>query len=377
MADLNVNSIGDASGGNTASINGYTPTMSNMAGRNRIINGDMRIDQRNAGASSTLISGYVTVDRWRSSTNNRTSVLTIQQNAGSVTPPVGFTNYLGITVTTEQASLSSDTAIRLVHRIEGFNTADLAFGTASASSVTLSFWVRSSITGLYGVYLTNSTSDRHYVASYTINTANTWEYKTITIPGDTMGTWFTNNEIGILVGFSLVAGTSRQTTPGSWVESDTEAPTGQTNLTETNGATWYITGVQLEAGSVATPFENVDYGEMLRRCQRYYYRWVATASTEPISTGYAYSTASTFILVPFPVPMRVRPAGLETTGTASDYRIVRAGPTIITCSNTPSYSNSSTTNGQVLASASGLTAGEGLLLHSNATGAFLGWSAEL
>ena len=332
MADLNVNSIGDASGGNTATINGYAPTLSNMAGRNLIINGDMRIDQRNAGASSALTSGYVTVDRWRGSTNNKTSVLTIQQNAGSVTPPAGFTNYLGITVTTEQASLSSDTAVRLLHRIEGFNTADLAFGTASASSVTLSFWVRSSITGLYGVYLTNSTSDRQYVASYTINTANTWEYKTITIPGDTMGTWLTNNETGILVGFALVAGTSRQTTPGSWVETDTEAPTGQTNLTETNGATWYLTGVQLEAGSVATPFEHVDYGEMLRRCQRYceVIRPSGATTYAQIAIGQSYTATAAQVGYFYQTAKRSQPT--VTYDTASKYVLLNASDGAVACS---------------------------------------------
>ena len=270
MSQVRVDTIVDANSGNTAQINGFTPSISNMAGRNRIINGDMRIDQRNAGASSTFTTSYVTVDRWRPSYNNNTSEMTLQQNAGSVTPPVGFTNYLGLTVTTAQASLSADTGVRMLQFIEGFNTADLAFGTASASSVTLSFWVRSSVTGLYGAYVTNNGFGRTYVASYTINAANTWEYKTITIPGDTTGTWLTNNGAGIRVGFSLAAGTSFQTTPGSWAASFVEAPTGQTNLTGTLGATWYITGVQLEAGSTATPFERRPFGTELALCMRYF-----------------------------------------------------------------------------------------------------------
>jgi hypothetical protein len=230
----------------------------------------MMIDQRNAGGVATFAASYSTLDRWRPSFNDATSVMTVQQNAGEVTPPTGFTNYLGVKVTTAQPSLSSDTARRLLQMIEGFNTADLAFGTASASSVTLSFWVRSSVTGLYGAYLKNSDSDRTYVSSYTINSANTWEYKTITIPGDTTGTWLTNNGVGIRVGFSLAAGTSYQTTPGSWTTSTVEAPTGQANLTGTLDATWYVTGVQLEEGTAASPFENRLYGTELALCQRYY-----------------------------------------------------------------------------------------------------------
>jgi hypothetical protein len=291
--------------------------------RNRIINGDMRIDQRNNGASSTFNTSYVTVDRWRPSFNNITSVMTLQQNAGSVTPPVGFTNYLGVTVTTAQASLSADTGVRMLQFIEGFNTADLAFGTASASSVTLSFWVRSSVTGLYGAYFTNDGFGRRYVASYTINAANTWEYKTITIPGDTTGTWLTNNGAGIRVGFSLAAGTSFQTTPGSWTASNVEAPTGQTNLTATVGATWQITGVQLEAGSVATPFERRPYGTELALCMRYFETYGGSYAFEPIYAGFAFSTTQG--VVPFIFNTVKRAAPTLTISAVSDWSVNNSG----------------------------------------------------
>ena len=271
MADLNVNSIGDASGGNTATINGYTPTVSNMAGRNRIINGDMRIDQRNAGASvSTTTTGnsVYTVDRWAYIVS-QASKFTVQQNAGSVTPPVGFTNYLGIT-STSAYSLTSTDYFGVYQPIEGFNTADLGWGTANAKTITVSFWVRSSLTGTFGASIRNGSFDRSYPFSYTIESANTWEQKSVTIAGDTTGTWSTTNDKSILLMFALGYGATYSRTSGAWVDGNYGGTTGATSVVGTSGATFYITGVQLEAGSVATPFEHRMYGQELALCQRYY-----------------------------------------------------------------------------------------------------------
>ena len=270
MSTLAVNTITNATGGNTAQINGMTPTAQSLQGfRNRIINGNMVIDQRNAGASinnSTL--GVYSVDRWAiyGPTSARFSV---QQNAGSVTPPSGFRNYLGAT-SLAATSLGSTDDYLVYQRIEGFNTADLGFGAAGASSVTVSFWVRSSLTGTFGGALQNASLDRSYVFSYAISAANTWEYKTVTIAGDTTGTWNTTNGLGIGVSFSLGSGTGKSTTAGSWVNGNFNGVTGGVSVVGTNGATFYITGVQLEAGSVATPFEQIDYGRELIMCQRYY-----------------------------------------------------------------------------------------------------------
>jgi len=241
--------------------------------RNRIINGDMRIDQRNAGASVTqTVSQVYAVDRWWMY-GDVTSKLTLQQNAGSVTPPAGFTHYYGVTVASAHTPTASQN-FNLVQNIEGFNTADLAYGTANAKTVTLSFWIRSSLTGTFGGCLGNSVGNRSYVFSYAISAANTWEYKTITIPGDTSGSWLPNNVAltgtGIGVTFGLGNGSSYVTTAGSWVAGDYRGPTGQVNVVANAGATWYITGVQLEAGTVATPFERRSYGQELALCQRYF-----------------------------------------------------------------------------------------------------------
>ena len=236
--------------------------------RNRIINGDMRIDQRNAGASVTPTSGQYLVDRFYYQ-STQASKVTAQQNAGSVTLPAGFTNYQGITSSSAYSVASGDYFL-IRQAVEGFNIADLNWGTASAVTVTLSFWVRSSLTGAFGGAFTNASGNRWYPFSYTISAANTWEQKYITIAGDTTGTWATNNTAGIQISWNLGAGSTYSGTAGAWTASTILAPTGSTSVVGTNGATFYLTGVQLEVGSAATQFERRQYGQEFMLCQRYY-----------------------------------------------------------------------------------------------------------
>jgi hypothetical protein len=256
---------------------------------NRIINGDMRIDQRNAGASVTATGsvGY-TLDRW-AVLYSQNSKFSVQRNAGSVTPPAGFTNYLGVTSLSAYSITSTDYNF-ITQRIEGYNSADLAWGTANAQSATLSFWVRSSLTGNFSGSLRNANSSRSYVFTYTINSANTWEYKTIVMPGETTGTWQTTDQAGIALTFCIGSGSTRLGTAGSWQNVDLDGATGTTSVVATNGATFYITGVQLEAGSVATPFERRSYGQELSLCQRYYEKSFAQG-TVPVDNG-GYQGAS-------------------------------------------------------------------------------------
>ncbi len=267
--------------------------------RNRIINGDMRIDQRNAGASVNPTAGnnLYPVDRW-SVYVTQSSKLTAQQNAGSVTPPAGFTNYVGVTSSSAYSVLSTD-SFPLYHRIEGLNVSDLGWGTASAQAVTVSFWVRSSLTGMFSGNVSNSAGSRAYPFSFTISAANTWEQKTVTIPGDTTGTWLTTNGTGISLGFSMGLGSSALGTANVWNAGIVYGVTGQTNLVGTNGATFYITGVQLEAGSVASPFERRDYGREFIMCQRYF-QYVFASQTGASNTNMTSSTA-------LPVRMRAAP----------------------------------------------------------------------
>jgi hypothetical protein len=270
MSNLSVNTITNAAGGNTAQINGMTPTADSLQGfRNRIINGDMRIDQRNAGASITpTTSAPFMVDRFYCNLS-QASKLTAQRNAGAVTPPSGFSNYLGVTSSSAYSVLTGD-YFGIIQGIEGFNAADLAWGTASAQAVTVSFWVRSSLTGAHSGAVYNSALNRSYVFSFTVSSANTWEQKTITIPGDTSGTWLVNNGLGIGLNFNLGTGATYTASAGAWNASLRLAATGSVSVVGTSGATFYITGVQLEAGSVATPFERRPYGTELVLCQRYY-----------------------------------------------------------------------------------------------------------
>jgi hypothetical protein len=309
MSQLRTNAILDASGGNTATINGMTPTAQSLQGfRNRIINGAMVIDQRNAGASvSYSNSGAYTLDRWVVD-NTTDGTISVQQSSVA---PAGFTNSCLITVTTADASLSSTQRCRIRQPIEGFNVADFGFGTASAITVTLSFWVRSSLTGTFGGALNNATVDRSYPFSYTISAANTWEQKSVTIAGDTSGTWVTNSGIGLLAQFGLGIGSNFSGTANAWTGSQIMSTTGATSLIGTSGATFYITGVQLEAGSVATPFERRDYGTELARCQRYFWALNSASSNGNFfryATGLAGSTSGTgFTLIP-QVTLRATPA---------------------------------------------------------------------
>jgi hypothetical protein len=253
-------------------VNGYISVNSNnisadnsLGFRNRIINGDMRIDQRNAGAAVTTGSSFP-VDRFTMlfSTDGAFSA---QQDSSA---PTGFIKSTKITTTTADGTLAATQFFGIRQNIEGTNVADLAWGTANAKTVTLSFWVRSSLTGTFGGALGNSANNRSYPFTYTISSANTWEQKTVTIAGDTSGTWLTDTGVGIRVDFGLGTGSTYSGTAGAWAGAQYVSATGATSVIGTLNATWYATGVQLEVGSVATPFERRPYGTELALCQRYY-----------------------------------------------------------------------------------------------------------
>jgi hypothetical protein len=284
--------------------------------KNRIINGAMVIDQRNAGAAVTPTGGQYLVDRYIYEAT-QSSKVTAQQNAGAVTPPIGFTKYLGVTSSSAYSVLTGDTFL-FSQRIEGFNVADLAFGTASAVTVTLSFWVRSSLTGTFGGSLCNGALNRSYPFSYTISSANTWEQKTITVAGDTTGTWTTDNTAGLNIRFGLGSGATLSGTSGAWAAGNFVQPTSTVSVVGTNGATFYITGVQLEKGSTATSFDYRPYGTELMLCQRYYYVHVK-GSVKVFALGANYSSSYMTSYVQFPVQMRDAPTLSIVTGT--DYYV--------------------------------------------------------
>jgi hypothetical protein len=278
--------------------------------RNRIINGAMVIDQRNAGASVTPANQATTLDRWGVYMYANSSKFSVQQNAGSVTPPAGFTKYLGVTSLSAYSVTSAD-IYAIYQRIEGVNVADLGFGTANAKTVTLSFWVRSSLTGTFGGSINNSAGNRCYPFTYTISSANTWEQKSVTIAGDTTGTWLTDTGVGIQVNFGLGGGTDWTEPAGSWTSNTAFSADGATSVVGTNGATFYITGVQLEVGSTATSFDYRPYGTELALCQRYY------SEVGKQLVGRCESTTIATMVCSTPVKMRTAPtASTITTSSA-------------------------------------------------------------
>ena len=275
--------------------------------KSRIINGAMVIDQRNAGASVSG-NGVYTLDRWyaQASVNSK---YTVQQNAGSVTPPAGFANYLGVTSSSAYTVGASEN-FSLLQAIEGYNMADFAWGTASASSVTLAFRVYSSLTGTFGGSLQNSAQNRSYPFTYTISSANTWTTISITIAGDQSGTWLKTNGAGIYMWIGLGVGATVSGTAGSWSGSNYVGATGATSVVGTNGATFYITGVQLEKGSTATSFDYRPYSAELAMCQRYYFQTPNINNNTQFYAIHGYVASSTNVrwFFKIPVPMRTTPS---------------------------------------------------------------------
>ena len=339
--------------------------------KNRIINGAMVIDQRNAGASVTVgTTAVYSVDRWQALSGGVASKFSIQQNAGSVTLPVGFINYLGCTSLSAYSVNTGDT-FNIRQSVEGLNIADLGWGTANAKTVTLSFQVYSSLTGTFGGSLKNSDASRTYPFSYTISSANTWTTISITIVGDTTGTWLTTNGIGISVNFSIGSGSTYSGTAGSWSSSNYNSATGATSVVGTNGATFYITGVQLEAGSTATSFDYRPYGTELVLCQRYFVSYGGVSIYEAIATGVSDGANSVSFPISTPVPFRSSPSV-----SGNNLRIV--GATGISVSSVAINQNASQNVAFILANATGATAGSAYYLGANnSTAMRLQLSAEL
>ena len=355
--------------GGTLSATTLNPN--NTGFRNRIINGDMRIDQRNAGAAVTT-SGAWPVDRFQVA-NVTDGNFSAQQNSSV---PTGFVASLRFTTTTQDSSLTTDQQASIFQAIEGNNVSDLGWGTASAKTVTLSFWVRSSLTGTFGGSLRNSANDRAYPFTYTISAADTWEQKSVTIAGDTSGTWLTNTGRGIGLAFSMGAGPDRSGTAGVWAGSFLTSATGAVSVIGTLNATWYITGVQLEAGSTATEFERRPYGTELALCQRYYYRNTPGINNTLAPCAQNNGTTEARSIFTFPVEMRTAPTSLEQSGTAGHYGYITANSAQI-CTLVPSFFSSGTKLANVDIRGITVTNGWAGYPYAVSESAYLGWSAEL
>jgi hypothetical protein len=346
--------------------------------KNRIINGAMVIDQRNAGASVTPTDGQYTLDRWQSQLS-QASKYSVQQ---STTAPAGFVNSAKIT-SLSAYSVGAGDYFSFKQWIEGFNAADFGWGTANAKTVTLSFQVYSSLTGTFGGVLQNGSFNRSYPFTYTISSANTWTSISVTIAGDTSGTWATNNTGGVVVIFGLGVGSTYSGTAGAWAGSNFISATGAVSVVGTNGATFYITGVQLEKGSTATSFDYRPYGTELALCYRYAWNFSSALSSNGAFLRYlttrntsTTAVAGTLIL---PVEMRVTPT-LTTTGTASNYAVIHTGGTTA-CSAVPAIGGDGSSRFSVnleASVASGLTSGQGSqLMSNNNQTSYLLFAAEL
>tara|TARA_B100000963_G_scaffold271843_1_gene240041 strand:- start:527 stop:1546 length:1020 start_codon:yes stop_codon:yes gene_type:complete len=286
---------------------GSSATALDKVGSNLIMNGAMLVDQRNSGSAVTPVDGTKTLDRF-STDVTATGKFSVQQVSDG---PDGFINSFKVT-SLSAYSVSSSDFLDIAQNIEGLNVSHLNLGSSNAKVITLSFYVKSSLTGTFGGSLTNSAYNRSYPYTYTISSANTWERKTITLTGDTSGTWLTTNGVGLRVVWSMGAGSGRINTAGAWVGSLALGATGQTNVVATNAATWQITGVQLELGSTATDFEHRSFGDELARCQRYYTTWSSSGLTDNLYmyTPYASGTppnTSASVGYTFPVTMRANP----------------------------------------------------------------------
>jgi len=354
----------------TLAVNIAQGGSNNVTMRNRIINGAMVINQR--GFSGTPTNGQYTLDRY----NVLMPIASKFTVAQSSTAPTGFVNSLLVT-SSSAYTVGTSEAFGIQQVIEGYNCADLMWGTANAKTVTLSFWVYSSLTGTFGGALQNYAADRSYPFSYTVSSANTWTQASVTIAGDTTGTWTTTNSGCIALIFSVGTGATKSGTAGVWGSTYYASATGATSVVGTNGATFYITGVQLEAGTTASPFEYRQYGTEFMLCQRYFYKNICstggTTATPLTPMGWTYSTNDLYAPVVFPVPMRGTPT-LSRTG-CKGYNPALGGPNL---TNAVLYDASNVSANIQAVSSAGYTNGIGYWIAPVTVATdFIAFSAEL
>lgn len=365
----------------STATNGVSWQPQNTGVRNLLYNGAMQVAQRATSATGLNGSGYYTVDRWEQGTSTGGTWTQSQESDGPTGS--GFTKSLKMLCTTAQASLSAGSILYIRQSLEGQDCQSIRKGTSSAKQLTLSFWVKANVTGTYVATLIDDDNTREVGKTYTVSAANTWEFKTLTFPADTTGTLNNDNGRSLQAFFWLVAGSTYtsgtlQTTWGSITNANRAV--GQVNLASAINNYWQVTGVQLNVGSVAAPFEFKSYGQELRECQRYYYRMQAQGGVySRFAVGQVYTTNNSVNLVIFPVTMRTSPTALEQSGTASHYCVLNSAGNIVACSAVPVFNWANIYNAEtVFTVASGLTAGNATVAATNnGTSAYLAWSAEL
>lgn len=354
------------------------PQYEDNPGNNLLYNGAMQVHQRGTAATGITSFGYRTADRWLFTGNFAgTWTQTIENDAPTGS---GFRKSLKTLVTTADAAPAAGTYMAIQQALEGQDCQIICKGTSSAKSLTLSFWVKSNVTGTYIAEVVDRDNNRSVSIPYNIGVSNTWEKKILAVPADTSGVLDNDTAVSFDVGFALVAGSNftsgtLQTTWGSLTNANRAV--GQTNLAAATNNYWQVTGVQLEVGPVATPFEFKSYGTELAECQRYYHR-ISPAADVRMGTGYNTATTTGIWHIPLPVEMRIAPTALEQSGTAADYAVQHGNFTLTNFSAVPVFSGGTRTSVYVVGTvASGLTAGQGSMLYARNTSAYLGWSAEL
>ena len=381
-SDGSANQVLKTDGSGSLSFSTASSVAGAKANRNIIINGDMSISQRATSKASITSGDYHTLDRFKTFINNTAGTWT-QSQSTTVPTGQGFAKSLKMDCTTAKGSLSSGDILTVRQAFEGQSLQYLKKGTSSAESLTASFWVRSSKTGTYVVELEDRDNTRYVSQSYTISSADTWEKKTVTFPGDTSGAFGNDHDESLRFNFWLVAGTNYTsgTLGTTWHTTNANRAVGIVNLADSTSNEWYVTGVQLEAGTSASDFEFIPPDINLQRCQRYCYavNGIASDETGLAASGLATSTSTLKISLNFPVPMRAYPsvseAGLQANivGGAQDVSLASVqdnanstfNPSNITVNLTPD-------------SGTPFTAGHSLVLRlDNATSANLKIDAEL
>jgi hypothetical protein len=354
-----------------SSSSAYVAQATSLSWRNRIINGDMRVAQRGTAAVTYVLNDVNwPVDRWRTGNTVTTGGATVQYSTDA---PSGFASSLLSTVTSTGSPAAAQ-ALSLIQLIEGSNIYDFGYGTASAKTITLSFWVKASLQGTYCVSLRGG-SLYSYVAEVAVTAS--WQRKTITIPGPALGVWPTNNINGLTLAFALSSASTYITTPNAWVSGNYIATANQVNFLGTSGATFQITGVQLEVGSVATPFEVLPYEKQLELCQRYYARLSSLSGNNVgFGAGVTFQGASTspnaaFVYLKYPQQMRATPTVAQ-SGTGVYNTAIR------TLSSTSSpYYGSDSLSINLSTATNTQTVGQGVLWTGNSSTAYIELNAEL
>ena len=370
-----------ADGTCTAKLTGMTGG-GTFTNRNKIINGDFTIHQR--GGTITAGSGVYTIDRWRSyRTGDSSGGYTVQQSTSSY-PQTNIAGVIdnfkasALITVTSAGSAAANNNCKFQQRIEGSHVYDLAFGTAVAKKVTVSFYVKCSLTGNFGISLVNGGHNRSNVQLYTVNSADTWERKIVTFDGDTSGTWATNTGTGLQLMFDMGSGSSKHAgSTNTWLSGEYHGTTSSVKLIHTNGATIQFTGVQLEEGSVATSFEFRNYADELLRCYRYYYRLKGEDNKTYMIGMSDNDNVNIYGFFHFPIEMRAAPTSIEQNGTAGHYKVRR--DTTKSCTAVPSFVDAFPFYCRVNFPSSGHGWGTGQMLwcQGGSSSSYLGFSAEL